>query len=83
MKHNRTENLGIPHLKTDQGVFVTDKAETWIPIFFPAFTNEQLPLPKISRTPYPSISALQTSPKGVAKQLSHELPTRLLREMSQ
>ena len=34
VKHNRTGNLGIPHLKTDQGVFVTDKTETWIPIFF-------------------------------------------------
>ena len=56
MKHNRSESLGIPPLKTDQGVFVSDKdkAETLNIFFFSVFTNEQLPLPKISTSPYPS-----------------------------
>lgn len=36
VKHNRSENLGIPPLKTDQGVFFTDKdkAETLNSYFF-------------------------------------------------
>lgn len=95
VKHNRSENLGIPPLRTDQGVFVTDKdkAETLNTYFFSVFTNEQLPLPEISTSPYSSISALQISPEGVAKQLSQlkpnkacgpdELPARVLKEISQ
>ena len=95
VKHNRLENLGIPPLKTDQGVVVTDKdkAEILSSYFSPAFTNEQLPLPKISTSSYPSITDLQISPEGVAKQLSQlnpnkacgpdELPPRVLKEISQ
>ena len=95
VKHNRSENLGIPPLRTDQEVFVTDKdkAETLNTYFFSVFTNEQLPLPEISTSPYSSISALQISPEGVAKQLSQlkpnkacgpdELPARVLKEISQ
>ena len=39
VKHNRSENLGIPPLKTEQGVFVTDKdkAETLNSYFFFCF----------------------------------------------
>ena len=39
VKHNRSENLGIPPLGTDQGVFVTDKdkAETLNTYFFFCF----------------------------------------------
>ena len=61
--------------------------------FFSAFTNEQLPLPKISTSSYPSITDLQILPEGVAKQLSQlnpnkacgpdELPARVLKEISQ
>ena len=76
VKHSRSENLGIPPLKTEQGVFVTDKdkAETLNSYFFSVFTNEQLPLPKIPISPYSSIVDLHTSPKGVAKQLSQLNP---------
>lgn len=39
VKHNRSENLGIPPLRTDHGVFVTDKdkAETLNTYFFFCF----------------------------------------------
>ena len=95
VKHSRSENLGIPPLKTEEGVFVTDKdkAETLNSYFFPVFTNEQLPLPKIPISPYSSIADLHISPEGVAKQLSQlnpnkacspdELPARVLKEISQ
>ena len=96
VKHNRSENLGIPPLRTDQGVFVTDKdkAETLNTYFFSIFSNEKLPLPEISTSPYSSKSALQIiSPEGVAKQLSQlkpnkacgpdELPARVMKEISQ
>ena len=68
VKHSRSENLGIPPLKTEQGVFVTDKdkAETLNSSFFSVFTNEQLPLPKIPISPYSSIADLHISPEGVA-----------------
>ena len=76
-------------------MFVTDKdkAKTLNTYIFSVFTNEQLPLPEISTSPYPLISALQISPEGVAKQLSQlnpnkacgpdELPARVLKEISQ
>ena len=95
VKHSRSENLGIPPLKTEQGVFVTDKdkAETLNSYFFSVFTNEQLPLPKIPISPYSSIADLHISPEGVAKQLSQlnpnkacgpdELPAHVLKEISQ
>ena len=95
VKHSRSENLGIPPLKTEEGVFVTDKdkAETLNSYFFSVFTNEQLPLPKIPISPYSSIVDLHTSPEGIAKQLSQlnpnkacgpdELPARVLKEISQ
>ena len=68
VKHSRSENLGIPPLKTEEGVFVTDKdkAETLNSYFFSVFTNEQLPLPKIPISPYSSIADLHISPEGVA-----------------
>ena len=69
------------------------KLKLCIPTFFSAFTNEQLPLPKISTSSYPSITDLQILPDGVAKQLSQlnpnkacgpdELPARVLKEISQ
>ena len=95
VKHSRSENLGIPPLKTEQGVFVTDKdkAETLNSYFFSVFTNEQLLLPKIPISPYSSIADLHISPEGVAKQLSQlnpnkacgpdELPAHVLKEISQ
>ena len=78
IKYSRSENLGIPPLKTEQGVFVTDKdkAETLNSYFFSVFTNEQLPLPKIPISPYSSIADLQISPEVVAKQLSQLNPNK-------
>ena len=84
VKHSRSENLGIPPLKTEQGVFVTDKdkAETLNSYFFSVFTNEQLPLPKIPISPYSSIADLHISPEGVAKK-TIPFPARVLKEISQ
>ena len=64
VKLSRSENLGIPPLKTEQGVFVTnkDEAETLNSYFFSVFTNEQLPLPKCPISPYSSIADLHISP---------------------
>ena len=95
VKQNKSENIGIPPLKTEQGVSVTDKdkAETLNSYFFSVFTKEQLPLPSMSASPYLSIDDLQISTEGVAKQLSQlnprkacgpdELPARVLKEISQ
>ena len=84
VKHSRSENLGIPPLKTEEGVFVTDKdkAETLNSYFFSVFTNEQLPLPKIPISPYSSIADLHISPEGVAKK-TIPFPARVLKEISQ
>ena len=94
MKHNRSENLGIPLLKTDQRVFVTekDKAETLNTYFFLSLQMNNyglyLKFPHLL-TP----RSLTISPKGVAKQQFQfnpnnacgpdDLPARVLKEMSQ
>ena len=69
VKHSKSENLGIPPLKTEHGVSVSekDKAETLNSYFFSVFTREDLPLPSMSPSPYLSIADLQVSPEGVAK----------------
>ena len=74
-------------------MFVTDKDKAETLNSYSALTNEQLPLPKISISSYPSIADLQISPEGVAKQLSQlnpykacgpdELPARVLKKISQ
>ena len=50
VKHSKSENLGIPPLKTEHGVSVSekDKAETLNSYFFSVFTREELPLPSMS-----------------------------------
>jgi len=49
VKHSESESLGIPPLKTEDGVSITDKdkAETLNSHFFSVFTHEQKPLPQI------------------------------------
>ena len=87
VKHSKSENPGIPPLKTVDGLSITDKdkAETLNSYFFSVFTREQMPLPEIGPSPFLSISDLQFSPNGVAKQLAQkacgpdELPSRVLK----
>ena len=72
VKHSKSENLGIPPLKTVDALSITDKdkAETLNSCFFSVFTREQTPLPEIGPSPFHSIGDLQISPNGVAKQLA-------------
>ena len=93
VKHSKSENLGIPPLKTVDGLSITDKAETMNSYFFLVFTREQMPLPEIGPSPFHSIGDLQFSPNGVAKQLAQlnpqkacgldELPSRVLKGIVQ
>lgn len=95
VKHSKSESLGIPPLKTENGVSITDKdkAETLNSHFFSVFTHEQKPLPQIGLSPFTSIEDLLFSPDGVAKQLAQlnphkacgpdKLPARVLKEISQ
>ena len=93
VKHSKSENLGIPPLKTVDGLSITDKdkAETLNSYFFSVFTREQMPLPEIGPSPFHSIGDLQFSPNGVAKQLAQlnpqkacgpdELPSRVRKQL--
>ena len=93
VKHNKSENLAIPPLKSEHGLSFSDKdkAESLNSYFFSVFTNEEMPPPSVSTSPCLSISDLQISPEGVAKLLSQlnpkkacgpdELPSRVLKEI--
>ena len=60
----------------DSSVCVTDKdkAESLNSYLHSIFTQEQMPVPNIGISPFPSISGLQISPAGVFKQLSQLNP---------
>ena len=95
MLNSKSESLGIPPLKTENRMSITDKdkAETLNSHFFSVFTHEQKPLPQIGLSPFTSIEDLLFSPDGVAKQLAQlnphkacgpdKLPARVLKEISQ
>jgi len=95
VKHSESESLGIPPLKTEDGVSITDKdkAETLNSHFFSVFTHEQKPLPQIGLSPFTSIADLILPPDGVAKQLAQlnlhkacgpdKFPAKVFKEISQ
>ena len=58
--YSKSENLGIPPLKNSDPVSVTekDKAESLDSYFFSAFTQEQMLIPAIGISPFPSIPDL-------------------------
>ena len=95
VKYSKSESLGIPPLKTEDGVSITDKdkAETLNSHFLSVFTHEQEPLPQVGLSLFTSIADLLFSPDGVAKQQAQlnsykacgpdNLPARVLKEISQ
>ena len=92
----RTENIGIPSLRTQTKLCTTDKekAETLNEQFLSVFTNERnVNVPDKGQSPFPDIPDLNISTACVEKELlslnqtkacgPDELPPRLLRTFAQ
>ena len=64
--------MNPPLKKSDPSISVTgkDKAESLNSYFFSVFTQEQMPIPNIAMSPFPSIPDSHISPEGVCKQSS-------------
>ena len=96
VKLMRTENIGIPTLRTQTRLCTTDKenADTFSEQFLSVFTHERnANVPAKGQSPFPVIPDLNISTAGVEKQLlsstptkacgPDELPPRLLRTVAQ
>ena len=82
VRNSKSESIGIPPLKNnDSSISVTDKdkAETLNDYFHSVFTQEQLPIPDLGKSPYSSVPDLNISPEGVYKQLSELNPKKACR----
>ena len=92
VKHCRAENVGIPSLRSDKGIHMTDKdkAECLNSFFHSVFTSQQVCHARVEGSSrYPDIGHLHFHRPGVAKQLSNlnpskacgpdELPPKLLK----
>jgi hypothetical protein len=90
IRQARTENLGVPIIKTNSKICTSDfdKSEAINQQFKSAFTTESFPLPSLPPSPYLCIQELIVNPLGVAKQLKSlktnkatgpdEIPAKLL-----
>ena len=91
----RTENIGIPTLKTQTMLCATykEKADTLNELFLSVFTHERnMNVPDKGQSPFPDIADLNISTAGVEKILlslnptkvcgPDELPSRLLRTVA-
>ncbi|XP_072037653.1 uncharacterized protein [Amphiura filiformis] len=91
IKSKRKETLGIPTLRTSNGMHVTGKSKaTTLNAQFASVNSDDLPLPDKGPSPYPHINDLIIEEEGVAKQLHQlssnkasgpdDIPARILHE---
>ena len=90
----KSEDIGIPPLRYGSNLCTSDKSksEALNSCFYSVFTQEKLPIPTKTTSPYNLISDIDISPQGVHKHLLQlnpikacgpdEIPARVLKELA-